>query len=241
MVQLSKKKQEIQDRESELLNIAQGLLIEKGFNGLTMETLADKTEYSKGTIYQHFSSKEDVFASLCIKLEDVRFDLVRRASLFRGRSRERVIALGLAHDLVYRLHPSFWRLEQMVSLSSIREKLSAERRDRMDSTNERTFGVVLGVIRDGIAAGDLTPPSDLSPEQVFLGLVSSVRGLFSTWSADWWDRSWVPDFWDTHQKLVSAVCDGLCWRPYGNEWDYPATVKRIWDEVFPEEYAKLRQ
>jgi len=238
MAELSRKQQEIKDRGSELLRIARRLLEERGVNGLTMETLAESTDYSKGTIYQHFSCKEDVLAALCLESESLRYELLSRAALFRGRSRERLVALGIAHDLVYRLRPEAWFLEETLS-GAVKEKLSPERLAKMNNANERSYGVVLSVIRDGIASGDLTPPSGLGPEQVFLGLVSTAQGLFLTSRANWWDRSWAPDFLDLHQKVVSAVCDGFNWRPFGAEWDYPETVRRVWAEVFPKELALL--
>lgn len=240
MAQLSKKKQEIIQREVDILRIARRQLLEKGFHGLTMESIAEKMEYSKGTLYQHFGSKEDVMAVLSMELEDLRHELLRRASVFRGRTRERVLAMGVALDIIYRLHPDFWRLEELIASTAIRSKLKPDRLATMDAKNQRTFSIVLSVIRDAIANGDLQPPSGLSPEEVFLGLVSSVRGLYTTWAADWWDRSWVPDFVSTHQKVVNVVCDGFCWRPFSTEWDYAATLQRIWTEVFPDEYAKLQ-
>jgi len=53
---LSRKQREIATREQLILDTAQNILHEQGYSHLTMERIAEATEYSKGTIYYHFSS-----------------------------------------------------------------------------------------------------------------------------------------------------------------------------------------
>ena len=43
-----------------MLQLAQQLLQQDGFTGLTMDRLTAVSEVSKGTIYNHFCSKEDL-------------------------------------------------------------------------------------------------------------------------------------------------------------------------------------
>lgn len=63
---LTKKQQAIADREIELIQLAKSLVQEQGFANLTMDKLTASSPYSKGTIYNHFCSKEDVILALCI-------------------------------------------------------------------------------------------------------------------------------------------------------------------------------
>jgi AcrR family transcriptional regulator len=64
---LSRKQREIADRHQLLLNASRKLFIEQGYFNVTMDTIARATEYSKGTIYQHFACKECVIAELYIQ------------------------------------------------------------------------------------------------------------------------------------------------------------------------------
>ena len=70
------------------------MLIEQGYAGLSMDRLAEATEYSKGTIYQHFSTKEDLITALAVESSEQRLALMAKARTFRGRPRERMLALG---------------------------------------------------------------------------------------------------------------------------------------------------
>ena len=64
---LTRKQREIREREQLLLRVARKMLIEQGYSGLSMDQLAEATEYSKGTVYQHFSTKEDLVTALAIE------------------------------------------------------------------------------------------------------------------------------------------------------------------------------
>ncbi len=65
-IKLTKKQQAIADREVELVQLAKTIVEEQGFTNLTMDRLTALSAYSKGTIYNHFCSKEDVIIALCI-------------------------------------------------------------------------------------------------------------------------------------------------------------------------------
>jgi len=64
---MSRKAKEIQQRRQLILSVAQSLLSEKGMHGLTMQAIAERTDYSKGTIYQHFGCKEEVLCQLVLQ------------------------------------------------------------------------------------------------------------------------------------------------------------------------------
>ena len=61
---LSRKQREFLQREQLILDTAQNMLHQNGYVQLTMERIAEAVEYSKGTIYNHFASKEDIFQAV---------------------------------------------------------------------------------------------------------------------------------------------------------------------------------
>ena len=57
---LNRKQRERIEREQLILDAARNIINQEGWEHLTMERVAAAVEYSKGTVYNHFSSKEDV-------------------------------------------------------------------------------------------------------------------------------------------------------------------------------------
>jgi AcrR family transcriptional regulator len=230
---------ELELRESDCLRVARRLFLTKGIDGLTMEKIAADTELSKGTIYQHFSSKEDVLAALCLESGLFRLSLLERAALFKGRSRERAVAVAKADYIVFRLHPDYWQTEQLTNVLSLTAKISSARKASLEAVAERSAGIALGMIRDGIASGDLTLPSGLTPEKFLLALLGLTRGLYLYCSGTPPFRDWSGDLLATYEQLFGCTCDGFGWKPLSNDWNYARTVQRVWREIFPAEATTL--
>ena len=67
MVELTRKQREIQERTREILRVAKPILLAEGFQALTMDRVASRMEYAKGTIYGHFSNKEEIVLALALE------------------------------------------------------------------------------------------------------------------------------------------------------------------------------
>ena len=93
----------MQDREQRILELARVMIVREGYHGLSMDRIAEEMEYSKGTIYQHFSCKEDILMALVNQTMERRLDLFQRAAAYPGRSRERITAIGAAAELFFEL------------------------------------------------------------------------------------------------------------------------------------------
>lgn len=230
---------ELDDRESDFLRVARKLFLERGVDGLTMEQLAREAGFSKGIIYQHFSSREDVLAALCVQSDLFRLGLLEKAAMFKGSSRERALAVAKAEYLLYRLHPEYWLTEQLASMLSLTAKVSPARKTALDSASLRCADVALGVIRDAISCGDLDLPAGMNPEKLLLALLSQNIGIFLVNRHSTLAKSWEVDLPVTQEQLLHYTCDGFGWKPFTCDWDYAATVQRIWREVFPVQAAQI--
>src|SRR5580658_2925293 len=221
------KQQEIDAREADLLGISRRLILQHGVQWLTMDRLAAATPYSKGTIYQHFTSREDILGALCIAMGELRLDMFQRASRFVGTTRERAIAAHKGHGLLFQLHRELWEAEQLISQTHLRARLSPGHRAALDAVNARCFDTYMGIAREGITAGELVPPSGLTPEQMLIGVIGQTRGLYGIWASDSPVQSWVNDSTELHFKLINALYDGYGWSPFFRDWDYSRTAERI--------------
>jgi AcrR family transcriptional regulator len=62
-----RKAREFKRREEDIIQAAFDLFAEYGIESVTIDMIAEKAEVGKGTIYKHFSSKNDIFAFLIIR------------------------------------------------------------------------------------------------------------------------------------------------------------------------------
>ena len=151
-----------------------------------------------------------------------------------------MVALSVAANLFYQLHADHFRCEQVIRTNSIRSKTSAERQAQMAGCEARCLTIVSGVIRDGIAQGDLELPEDMTPEEITFGLWALTHGTHLIMASD------IPlaerGLGDPLRALArngEAFLDGYAWRPLSSEWNYQETVERVAAEVFPDEFRQL--
>jgi AcrR family transcriptional regulator len=83
-VNQSRKDRERPGREELIIDHAQRLLARDGFQDLNLDEVARAVEYSKGTLYLHFESKEDLVLAVATRALRQRADLFERAATFQG-------------------------------------------------------------------------------------------------------------------------------------------------------------
>lgn len=64
-------------REENILAMAEQLLLESGDGDITLDSLADQLDLAKGTLYKHFSSKDELYLRIIIRYEEHLFDINR--------------------------------------------------------------------------------------------------------------------------------------------------------------------
>ena len=236
---MTRKQREVREREQLLLQIARKMLIEHGYAGLSMDQLAEAAEYSKGTIYQHFESKEDLVTALAIESMERRVELFLRAEQFAGRPRERMLAIGVADELFSRLEIQHYHSEFIIKLANLRDRASTERQQALEKLENSCFGCVVRIVESGIESGDL--PRDTNPRELVYSVFTMALGTHMT-SLHF--CSMLIEFRiDDPQKVllqgIHVLLDGSDWRPKRVEWDFAKTYQRIQDEVFSEEFKSL--
>lgn len=64
-------------REESILAMAEQLLLESGEGDITLDSLAEQLDLAKGTLYKHFSSKDELYLRIIIRYEEHLFDINR--------------------------------------------------------------------------------------------------------------------------------------------------------------------
>ena len=61
---LTRREREKLARQQDIVNAALELFAAKGFRDTTLDEIAQKAEFGKGTLYNYFASKEDIFHAI---------------------------------------------------------------------------------------------------------------------------------------------------------------------------------
>ena len=67
---LTRKEREREFKKQEILDAAIKIFAQKGFKATTLDEIAEKSEFGKGTLYNYFSSKEDIYKEIILMIID---------------------------------------------------------------------------------------------------------------------------------------------------------------------------
>jgi AcrR family transcriptional regulator len=233
-VTATRKERDRQAREELILQHAQRLFTRDGYQDLNLDELAKAVEYSKGTIYLHFQSKEDLALAVATRALKHRADLFERALLFKGSTRERVRAIGYACVEFMVVYPNYFSAELMLKSNSFWEKASTEQQEAHAMEGGRCFRAVYKALIEGQASGDL-PASHLSTENLAFSLIAITMGShIMTQVHDLRVLAGIEDAATVVRANQDLVLDGMGWKPLYRDFDYATSDRRIHDEIFPE-------
>ena len=240
LANLPRKQREFQLREQLILDTAQSMLHEHGYAQLTMERIAEAVEYSKGTIYNHFSSKEDLVCSLCCRCVSNLIELFKRAYDYPGTTRERFSAIGIAYSLYHQLNPLDAQYIQIIKTNAVREKLSADKLEEMNALEREITQLCVNLVNEAIDNGDITSIDDHTADTIVFGFWSMLYGgmLLSQSDIPLEDLGFSPVIamlWQNSQRLL----DAYGWQPPGKSTDTDALFSQLCSALFAEEVCKL--
>ncbi|MGY5450241.1 TetR/AcrR family transcriptional regulator [Agarivorans sp. MS3-6] len=241
----TRKAQEVANREELLLDIALELMAETGFAGLTMDKITQRSEYSKGTVYNHFNCKEDVLCALCCRSMRIQIDLYQRIATFEGCTREKMIAMAFAYQLFSRLYPTLSMVVLSMKTPNILEKTSSARSANVNEHEDRILGTAIKLIEQAVDLGEIPASKNVNANAATFAAWSMAFGTNALTSAVSNKQTHgCSSGMDTQYALlynVNLLCDGLAWKPLSDEQDYLATWQRIGQELYAGELATLEQ
>lgn len=242
MAELTRKERELLQREQLILDTAQNMLHEHGYALLTMDRIAEKAEYSKGTIYNHFSSKEDLVCSLCCRCVNNLISLFTRASNYAGTPRERYSAIGIGYSLYYQMHPMDAQNIQIVKINAVREKVGEEKLREMESLEKQIAEIAMNIVNEAIECGDLKTDHPSTANSIVFGCWSMHYGALLLDQSDipLSDLGFSPTvtlLWHNSQKFL----DGFNWHPHSTDIDNDALFNKLCHEIFEEEINIINQ
>ncbi|KXJ54061.1 TetR/AcrR family transcriptional regulator [Neptuniibacter pectenicola] len=233
----------LKTREEEIMDKALEMMTAQGVAGLTIDKLVANVPYSKGTIYNHFTCKEDILTGLCNRSVQNLYDLFCHAASFNGSSREKILAIGYAYMLYSLLHPTEFMLVISAKTPSIFEKASDKRREQHLALEHKLLDSILHVISEGLTEGDFKLQNHLSPAQVAFALWSMCFGTILLLHESL-DRCSVRTEMKLERELINhanLMLDGLNWQPYTQAHDWNETIKQYKTDLFPNEIRQLKQ
>jgi AcrR family transcriptional regulator len=145
-----RKRREKKMRRKQIMDAAKKVFASRGFGGATMESIAEEAEFSPATLYLYFKSKDDLFASLNLRmLQDLhsKMENVRNKAL---SPEKKIRALARALYEVYLIDPlnvvNVLRYQSRERLQNLSPELSSQ----ISDYTRRYMDTVAQIFDDGV-------------------------------------------------------------------------------------------
>ena len=162
-----RKKQQTRER---LIEVARRLFRERGYDGATVELIADEADVSVTTFFRYFDSKEDVFLAWHDEMHE------RFAATLQERP-EGVPVTAALREIVFDVLAELpaTTVEQFRTFAEV-----PRLRDRMRQADEQIYDIVVQEIAKDLGL----PPTDVAAQLV----AGAVRGALQAAEAAWVSR-----------------------------------------------------
>ena len=150
-----RKQRERERRRQQIIIAAKRVFSEKGFNKATIEDIAKEAELSPGTLYLYFKNKEELYASLSIRILqylNIRVDHVNKEKDLTPS--EKLTALMKSMFDVYDFDPmtiiNMFHLQSSETLKNLSTELMSD----IKELSRKSLAGIAAIFREGIEQGD---------------------------------------------------------------------------------------
>ncbi len=236
MAKSGRKQESIEQREIELIEIAREIIENEGLNALTMDKLTARCDYSKGTVYNHFSCREDLLVGVSNEgLRDLQ-QLFSKLDNFQGNGREQMIGLQLAYLYFSKLYPSQFLCILSVKNPAILKRTSAQRKQQQLELEIGLEARARTIVAKAQQDKELVLSANRETKQITfanwsqtfgaLVLANAAGSLIGLQGIDVGKEFFINAF---------VLNDGFNWQPLSKEFDYFSSIEKLKRHVFFEE------
>ena len=176
-----RKSKETEIRKNDIIDAAERVFFEKGYERATMDDVAGQAEFSKRTLYAYFESKEQIYFEIMIRGYRRLIGLLeeRLARRFDG-AREELREIAATYYEFSGTHPHYFRaiVEYENSVDDFQNKIPDASRDQCYALGEKALGFVKAALKRGV--GEKAFRSDLAIDRTTMTLWACMLGIFGT-------------------------------------------------------------
>lgn len=146
--------QERQARMELILNAAEQLFVEKGYADTSINDIAEAADFSRTSIYQYFSSKEEIYVNILMRYTDLVTERIAEAVSAPAHTIDKIRAFLEEFRAMIRMKPNFFKL-YFIERHQVEPRLSPELRVQLNLKRRVLENVFRDFYREGAERGEV--------------------------------------------------------------------------------------
>jgi len=151
----ARREREKQERRRSILRAARETFFQNGFHHATVDSVAERAEVSKGTVYLYFESKESLLAHLLLEgLKELVGELDRAYTQTNGTpAEEQLRALARAYLNFFRRDPQYFPFLMAMDRGRFQDAIPVDLYQRILEASLEGLNLAVGVVARGCREG----------------------------------------------------------------------------------------
>jgi len=198
---VTRREREYECRRQEIMSAARALFIAKGLRNTTLDEIAESSAFGKGTIYNYFTNKDDLFLAIIHQLIDETFSATRAAmSTAPEGARAKLFAYALAS--VSHFHAND---EVFVMILREHNQLDSKSIAQFVDRFQEKLSLIAEPLAADVRAGRIRPADTQKLAVLYDGMIRTYCMSVSNnlWSTDGQSPA------DVAELMVSVFFDGI--------------------------------
>jgi AcrR family transcriptional regulator len=145
---------ERQARMDRILDSAEKLFVEKGYNNTSINDIAEDADFSRTSVYQYFTNKEEIYLQILERYTELLIERVTEATANAPTAPEKIRAFLEEIRTLIKIKPKFFTL-YFIERHQVEPRLSAELRARLNAKRKMLENVFRDFYQQGIEKGEV--------------------------------------------------------------------------------------
>ena len=163
---ISRKQRETNLRKQNIIEAAEKLFLANGYEDTTMSQIANEAEFSKGTLYNYFKSKDDLYLAIGTKAYEIIIDYTKYFVESKDPGIDQLKAVGYAYYEFTKNYPDYAHIFHDISIKlphvaqKSKDELTANEKEylnRSEAYGEQFRDVIIKAIKIRAIRSDKDP------------------------------------------------------------------------------------
>ena len=150
-----RREREKEQRKNDIIDAAERVFFSKGWQGATMDDVAEAVELSKATLYLYFKNKEELYAAILVRGSEILRVMFQEAIDTKDTGIEQVEAIGRAYVAFHARHRDYYEAMLYFDSKGFDPCNECTYAQKGDEFHAHVMGLVAGAVQNGIEDGTL--------------------------------------------------------------------------------------
>lgn len=174
-----KKEREKENRRNTILKAARRLFFDRGFKAVTVDSIAEKSEISKGSIYLCFESKEEIYTQILIAENSSLYDRIKNFTAIEASASQLLHEYARIYVDFFFNDKELFRILMTFMMQTGNMHLTEKQSLELIRSTNRNISIISQILQKGIDSGEFAPLSNVWQMQNSIwGMLNGIISLY---------------------------------------------------------------